>query len=145
MSVKSWKLIIMKQFSLLLPFSEKVSPGFINIDDDWLFLQGKCVWQVQMPDLTSSPIRHHLPSVRTSLLVPKLQSSAMVPASPTLTESCCCLPLTICQQWMVCRWAPCTWHMGSCRRRGTAMLPVPPVTCCWWGLKQMGPPVVSQR
>lgn len=46
-----------------------------------------------MPALTPRPIRHHLLSVRTSLLAPKLQSSAMVPASPALTESCCCLPL----------------------------------------------------
>lgn len=90
MSLKSWKLIMMRHFSPLLPFGEKVSSGFINIDNDWLFLQGKSGdWKMWTLNLIHGPagVTHR---VQDWASWPHAVHSAVVPASHTSTESHCC-------------------------------------------------------
>lgn len=126
MSLKSWKLIMMKHFSLLLPFSEKVSSGFINIDNDWLFLQGKSGdWKTWVLNLIHSPasVTRRVRDRASRPRAAPLSHAARLPHTRRKTLLLPLAPAPPCQPWMGCRSTCRTWKVRSWSRGGTAMLP----------------------
>lgn len=126
MSLKSWKLIIIKHFSLLLPFSEKVSSGFMNIDNDWLFLQGKSGdWKTWMLNLIHSPasVTRRVGDRASQPHAAPLGRAACIPHTRRKMLLLPLAPAPPCQPWTGCRSTCRTWYVRSWSRGGTAMLP----------------------